>query len=216
MKVEKDKKRFINYIIIGATLSVMIWLGMEEYKDSQIKKEEIIYQTQNLSTLDIINEQEKKEDDKTKENSTKEVIYPKEQITNQYKGYQVAAKLEIPNIKLETYILEKYSIAALNISVTKFWGAEPNQIGNFCVAGHNFPNRNMFYNLKELKIGNQLFIIDNTVGKIEYEIYDIYKVPPEDISCLSQQTNEKREVTLITCTSDSEQRIIVKSRENCH
>ena len=58
-----------------------------------------------------------------------------------------------------------------------------------------------------------LYLIDNKVGKVTYEIYDIYKVVPEDVSCLSQETNGKKEVTLITCTSDSKMRIIVKSVE---
>ena len=139
--------------------------------------------------------------------------YDKEQIPKQYKGYDVAAKLEIPEINLETYILKRYSKNALNVSVTKFWGADPNQIGNFCVAGHNFQNKNMFHNLRNLKIGNQLTISDVSIGKVEYQIYDIYMVQPEDVSCLSQETKGKREVTLITCTTDSEKRIIVKARE---
>ena len=36
---------------------------------------------------------------------------------------------------------------------------------------------------------------------------------PEDISCLEQKTNEKKEITLITCTDDSKQRVIVKAKE---
>ena len=123
------------------------------------------------------------------------------------------AKLEIPNINLETYILKTYSTSALNISVTKFWGANPNTTGNFCVAGHNFKNKNMFHNLKNLNVGNHIFVIDNNIGKVEYEIFDIYKVVPEDVSCLAQNTNGKKEVTLITCTNDSLERIIVKARE---
>ncbi len=71
----------------------------------------------------------------------------------------------------------------------------------------------MFYNLKKLKIGNTLTISDNTIGKIEYEIYSIYNVFPEDVSPLSQETNGQREVTLITCTNDSKQRTIIKAKE---
>ena len=59
----------------------------------------------------------------------------------------------------------------------------------------------------------EITISDNEIGRIEYEIYEIYKVEPEDVSCLSQDTNETREVTLITCTNDSKKRIIVKARE---
>ena len=101
----------------------------------------------------------------------------------------------------------------LNISVVKFYGANPNEVGNFCIAGHNFKNKNMFKNLKKLSVGDNLFIIDNDIGRVEYEIFDIYKVSPNDVACLLQETNGKREVTLITCTNDSKERIIVKARE---
>lgn len=208
-KRKRKQKKIFNYIIIITIASIIIWVGLEEYKDSKIEEEtqelqknqEISYSTQNIGTSYTTNKQEKSK------------IYPKEEIINEYKGYTVAAKLRIPAIDLETYILEKYSIDALNVSVTKFWGAGANEIGNFCVAGHNFQNKNMFRNLKELEAGNRLTISDNHIGKIEYEIYNIYKVDPKDVSCLSQETKGKREVTLITCTSDSSQRIIVKARE---
>ena len=212
MKIKRKKpKKIINYIVIATTLGIMIWFSVQEYKDIQVKKQKIAqtessYQTQN---------HEKQQE----ENTSNPVItglakeYPKEEIPKQYKGYTVIAKLEIPEINLETYILKQYSKNALNLSVTKFWGADPNQIGNFCVAGHNFQNKNMFHNLRNLKIGNQLTLSDASIGKVEYQIYDIYMVKPEDVSCLSQETNGKREVTLITCTTDSEKRIIVKAKE---
>ena len=207
----KKQKKIINYIVIASTLGIIIWFSVQEYKDIQIKKQKMAqtespYQTQNIST-------------QNDEKQEKEVItgiakeYPKEEIPKQYKGYAVAAKLEIPEIKLQTYILKQYSKNALKVSVTKFWGADPNQIGNFCVAGHNFQNKNMFHNLRNLEIGNRLSISDESIGKVEYEIYDIYRVQPEDVNCLSQETNGKREVTLITCTTDSEKRIIVKAKE---
>ena len=85
--------------------------------------------------------------------------------------------------------------------------------GNFCVAGHNFKNKNMFHDLKDLQIGDNLFVIDNNIGKVEYEIYNIYKVLPEDVSCLSQETNGEKHITLITCTNNSKERIIVKAKE---
>ena len=71
----------------------------------------------------------------------------------------------------------------------------------------------MFHDLKDLNVGDNLFIIDNNIGRIEYEIYNIYKVLPDDVGCLSQETNGEKEVTLITCTNDSSKRIIVKAKE---
>lgn len=149
--------------------------------------------------------------------STKEMLlqnakHPLEnEVAKEWKGYDVIAKLEIPTIQLETYILKNYSEQALQVSVVKFWGTEPNEIGNFCVVGHNFQNNNMFKNLYKLKIGDTLFISDNENGKIEYKVNDIYTVFPEQTKCLSQKTNGKIETTLITCTKDSKERIIVKA-----
>lgn len=201
----KGKKKFIiNTILILIFLSSIGFVIVEKYKDTKIlEKETSGYEAQKVENQEII------EENIAQENK----IIEKENIIDEYKGYDVSAKLEIPKINLETYILKNYSENALKISVTKFWGADPNQIGNFCIAGHNFQNKNMFHNLKNLKIGDILYISDNKIGKIEYEIYNIYKVDPEDVSCLSQQTKGTKEVTLITCTTDSEKRIIVKARE---
>ncbi len=196
----KTKKRLINILLVIITFCVFTWLGIEEYKESDIKKGN--YKIQNVSTN--INNKEKEEIKKE---------YPKEEVALEYKGFDVLAKLEIPKIKLETYVLKTYSNESLNISVVKFWGAKPNTSGNFCIAGHNFKNENMFHNLKDLSVGDNLFVIDNDVGRVEYEIYNIYKVSPEDVSCLSQETEGEKEVTLITCTNDSSKRIIVKAKE---
>lgn len=201
----KNKKIVINILLVCIIIAIIIWLIIEEYKDKNIEQEnqQSAYKTESISTQEniIIAQIEPKRE------------YPKEQIEEKFKGYLVEAKLEIPKISLETYILKEYSIEALNVSVTKFWGASANEIGNFCVAGHNFKNRNMFYNLKNLKIGDAFFISDNNIGKIEYKIYNIYKVLPNDVSCLLQDTKGNREVTLITCTNDSKERIIIKAKE---
>ena len=230
MKKRKNSKVIISSILICIILCMLIWLCIEIYTDVKIKKKETTaqFETQNLSTqnsttqnlnLQKQNTQNSEKDQTTEEKQVNDTIqqttkqYPKEQIIEEYRGYTVTAKLEIPKIQLETYILQNYSVEALNISVTKFWGANPNEIGNFCVAGHNFQNKNMFRNLKNLEKGDRLFISDNKIGRLEYEIYDIYKVQPEDVSCLNQETGGNREVTLITCTKDSKHRIIVKARE---
>ncbi len=198
------KINIVNGIIIIITLGIIIWLGNEEYIENKIegnsnvpKVEKAKLTSINLNYLT---------------NNIVEKEYPKEEIITTYRGYEVCAKLEIPKIELETYVLSNYSTQALNISVTKFWGVDPNEIGNFCVAGHNFINKNMFRNLKKLDVGDKLYIIDNNIGKVEYEVYKIDKVSPKDVSCL-EQSNNNRETTLITCTNDSKQRIIVKAKE---
>ena len=71
----------------------------------------------------------------------------------------------------------------------------------------------MFSNLKKLEIGEKIYVTDNDIGEVEYTIYNIEKVIPENVECLDQDT-KNREVTLITCTSDSSLRIIVQAKEN--
>lgn len=201
MKKRKTKKSrtIINFILVILIFGIITYLRIENYSEENIKKSKN-YEVENVTTsTNNIKENEK--------------VYSKEEVIKEYKGYEVDSKLEIPKIELETYILKDFSKETLNISVTKFWGCKPNTIGNYCIAGHNFKNKNMFHNLKKLKRNDNLFIIDNKVGKVEYEVYDVYKVFPEDTSCLEQETNGKKEVTLITCTSDSEERIIVKATE---
>ena len=48
---------------------------------------------------------------------------------------------------------------------------------------------------------------------IDYEVYDIHTVAPSNTEDTTQKTNGRREVTLITCTDDSQQRVIVKCKE---
>ena len=199
------KKYIISIIILMTIISLMILLVIEKYQDTKIpvREQQITSIENNIEENTII---------VSKQNTNKQKEYPKEEIIQEYKGYDVCAKLEIPSIKLETYVLKNYSVQALNISVTKFWGANPNQIGNFCIAGHNFKNSNMFSNLKKLEIGEKIYVTDNDIGEVEYTIYNIEKVIPENVECLDQDT-KNREVTLITCTSDSSLRIIVQAKE---
>ncbi len=203
---EGMKKVLIFIFFIFTIFFMVIYNFIKLHSKKQIEEKERTNQAKEINKeLEVINVPIKENVNETK--------YPKEQIIEEYKGYTVCAKLEIPNIKLETYILKNYSIKALNVSVTKFWGVDPNETGNCCIAGHNFKNKNMFRNLKKLKIGDKFTISDNNIGKVEYEIFDIYTVFPKDTSCLNPETENQKEVTLITCTNDSEKRIIVKAKE---
>lgn len=46
-----------------------------------------------------------------------------------------------------------------------------------------------------------------------YSIYNIYETKIDDISCTSQETNNRREITLVTCNNANGNRIIVKAKE---
>lgn len=145
--------------------------------------------------------------------TTKNIENQEKIVEEEYEGYKVAAFLEIPTINLKTNILEEYSTSGLAKCASKFWGTNANEVGNFCIAGHNYKKPNMFTNVYKLKSGDILYLTDNKNGRVKYVVYDIYKVKPENTNSLSQKTNGKREITLITCTANAKQRIIVKAKE---
>ena len=129
-----------------------------------------------------------------------------------YKGYVVSAKLYIPKINLNTYVLDDKSDEAMWICPTKYYGPEPNEEGNYCIAAHNYDRKNMFNHIIELEIGDTIYLSDNRNGTVAYEVYDIYKAIPTNTEALLQNTNGKAEITLITCSDYSSKRIIVKCR----
>lgn len=208
---KRYKKNFVDIFSVTVILGIILGVSINEYEENDVVKNQNKYEAEKT----IIENYENKSTalNEITNNTIKEKLeYPKEEVLENYNGYLVCAKLEIPVISLETYVLSEYSTQNLNVSVTKFFGPNPNEIGNFCVAGHNFRNNNMFKNLKKVEIGDEIFLIDNKVGKVKYIVYEIDKVFPNDVSCLEQNT-EVREITLITCTSDSKKRIIVKAKE---
>lgn len=153
---------------------------------------------------EIIEEQENKEEEKEEEY----VNMPRE-----LKGYKVIGKLEIPKIKLSTYILDHTDKKTLKVSITKLYGPNVNEVGNFCMAGHNYRNNKMFGGIKKLEEGDKI-VLTNPYGKsITYEVYENYQTDPKDVSSLSQETMGEREITMITCTAGAIKRVIVKAVE---
>lgn len=80
----------------------------------------------------------------TEETENGEVV---QTIDAELGGYKVIGIIKIPEIELEYPILEKTNTESLNISITKFWGNEINEIGNVTLAGHNnFSRSNVWEN----------------------------------------------------------------------
>lgn len=136
-----------------------------------------------------------------------------EPVNIQYNGFDVVGIIEIPSINIKYPIINKTNDTTMKYSITKFSGGEINSIGNFTVAGHNNLNGTMFGKVKRLKIGDQIKLTDLYNNTVTYEIFDIYSVDPNDVSCLNSVEENTREVTLITCTNGHLKRLITKARE---
>lgn len=135
------------------------------------------------------------------------------QINQEIDGHKVIGIIKIPKINLEYPILETTNKNTLNLSITKFWGNQINEIGNVTLAGHNNLNGTMFGKIKKLEVGDIIELTDIQNVVIQYQIFKTYVIDPNDISCILPEQKAVREVTLITCTNGNKNRFIVKARE---
>lgn len=142
-----------------------------------------------------------------------------QRTTNSGYTYSTIATISIPKINLNYPIIQGESGTAeeveelLKISPCKYWGCKPNEIGNFCIVGHNYRNSRFFSKVPTLVVGDIIEIMDLSKRTIKYTVYDKYTVDPSDTNCTTQLTGGKKEVTIITCTDDSKQRVVVKCKE---
>lgn len=208
-----QKKRYLKLIMI---FSIIIFFSLSLIQSNDMKTKEQISNT--MKTNQIGKEMVKTQEKENKNEIEKQIKKDEEnnkiannEIPSKYNGYPVIAKLEIEKINLDTLVLKEHNKQTLATSVTKFFGANPNEIGNFCIAGHNYITKNMFHNLKKVNVGDKIKLTDLTGRSINYKVYKKSTVLPNETQCLSQKTNGRTELTLITCTTDSSKRIVIKA-----
>ncbi len=131
-----------------------------------------------------------------------------------YKGYTMLGKIEIPAIQLNLPVLDRATASSMEVSVGVAYGPGLNQVGNTVIMGHNYRNGTFFANLYKLKLGDLIYITDNSGTKIKYTIYNMYETPASDFSYASRDTAGKREISLSTCTDDVQNRIIIWAKED--
>lgn len=130
------------------------------------------------------------------------------------KKYETIGVVSIPKINITYPILSKTSDALMKVAPCKFHGGNPNEVGNLCIVAHNYRRKNVFFSdVPDLAVGDIVEITDLSQRTLQYEVYDIHTVIPDNVDDTTQKTNGRKEVTLITCTDNSEQRVIVRCRE---
>lgn len=153
------------------------------------------------------------EEDDNRIINTEQVSSTVEYTTSEGISYSVEAILNIPRLGINYPVISEWSEELLKISVNKYWGPKPNEVGNYCIVGHNYKSGKMFGNLPAITNGDIIELTDMTGRTIKYSVYDRYQVNPTDTACTSQLTGGKKELTLITCKEYGQQRLVVKARE---
>ena len=223
---------FLSVFLVCVLVSLCIYAEYDRNKSEEVSQELLSEFNQDVTDISeksdiliaVLDETEDSEGDVVsvveeppKETTVNNNVAVKK--TNEGFNYITVASISIPKISVnysiiagETGSLEETE-SLLKISPTKFWGPNPNEVGNFCVVAHNYRNSKFFSKVPTLQNGDIIEITDSSNRTINYEVYNKYEVVPEDTSCLDQVTNGKKEITLITCTNDSKMRVIVKARE---
>lgn len=210
----------INFICFkfSKTISIMICIILLEIILLGIQNQETARGKEFNKSNIILNKEDKNnipctatEKDESKEVTQEKIEKQSRVIPEKLKEFEIIGKLEIPKLKLEKYILKENNSKALKASVVKLEGPELNEIGNFCIAGHNY--NKMFRDIKNLEKNDKIILTDIYGKSITYQVYDNYKTSPKDISCLSQDTELEKEVTLITCNTGANKRVIIKAVE---
>ncbi len=184
-------------------------------KTNQISKNEKIQENDEPEILQIMQYEEPPEEyEEIKEE-------PKVQAFTASNGqvYDKIGTVKIPSLDIEYPILANYTEDLLKISVTRYWGGEPNEVGNLCILGHNYKNSKFFGKLPNIQKNAIIQITDLKERTLEYTVYETKVVDPSDNTCTSQLTNGHKEVTLITCYYENAKgkatkRFIAKARAN--
>ena len=132
---------------------------------------------------------------------------------NNNQDFFVIGSIQIPSIKIDYPILSDTNDELLKIAPCRFYGPYPNKEGNLCIAGHNYDDSRFFSNLHKLELGDKINIYDATSSLTTYHVYKKYETNKSDTSCTSQDTNGKKEITLVTCNNFNNNRLIVKAKE---
>ena len=199
------KKRILDVIllIIGIVIIITIILIATKY----------IGNFENEKEMTNIVEQIKSTDLELPNNNVIDIETNNTEAEIEIDGYKVLGIIRIPKIDLEYPILNETNKISMKKSITKFWGPNLNTVGNLTLAGHNNKDGTMFGKVKKLNIGDIIEIEDLYKNTVKYEIFDMYVIEPNDVSCVESVDANTKEVTLITCTNGNKNRLITKARE---
>ena len=221
----KRKKMLYKIQFILSILVVVVLSSYYAYSEYEQRKSEKI-------SKDLLNNWSSANDGKTVEDDVlvialndKATEIPQEVVTEKKNNavvytaasgatYTIDAILNIPSLEINYPVLSDTSDELLKISLNKFWGCGPNEVGNYCIVGHNYDGKDiLFGKLNRIKNGDIVELEDSSGRKVSYKVYNIFIVEPSDVACTSQLTNGKREMTLITCAEGGRRRLVVKCRE---
>lgn len=126
---------------------------------------------------------------------------------------KVLGKITIPSLNIDYIILDEVSDENLDISISKVTGPDIHQPGNLVLAGHNMKNGSFFGKLNKANASTIIYLQNNSNITQKYKVEKMYTVKDTDLKPLEQNNTSDKLLTLITCTSNSTERLIVVAEQ---
>lgn len=207
--MDKGEKKLICFLLIGIIIGSSILIFKIK---SEAKYDEALYNEIYSEYEEMLATENKSYSDEDEKNAVKidNTVYMN--VNSKGQKYRVAGQINIPKIGVNYPIVYETTEEYLKIAPTKLSGPDINELGNVCIVGHNYKNKQFFSRLSELESNDKIYLLDNKGKSVSYFVYDKYEVSETDLSCTNQNTNGEIEATLITCTKKKDNRLVVKCR----
>ena len=117
---------------------------------------------------------------------------------------------EIPELDIKVPVMDGTDNEVLSVAAGHFPETGRVGFGNYCIAGHSSTiYAEIFNDLKNIEIGAELYLYDNDTNKTcyTYEVTEKFIVNPEETWILGDF--EDNRITIVTCTDDGTQRMVV-------
>lgn len=116
--------------------------------------------------------------------------------------------IEIPDLHIKAPVLEGTELSVLSQGAGHFTGTGAVGKGNYCIAGHSSVIYKEYFNqLKYAQPEMLLYLYDIQKNAYVYTIRESFIVNPDETWILNDFDDDR--VTLVTCTDDGSQRLII-------
>lgn len=127
---------------------------------------------------------------------------------NRFHDLPTIGVISIPDVSLKLPIIQGLDDESLAVGAGTMHPDQRMGEGNYALAGHYLRNATaLFGPLHEIEIGTTIYLQDET-QTYEYVVTSLETVSPERVDVLDDTSTPT--ITLITCTFDTTERLIVK------
>lgn len=127
---------------------------------------------------------------------------------HKYKLMKENAVIEISSVDIKAPVLEGTDKEILREGAGHFKDTGGFGNGNYCIAAHSSVIYKEYFNsLKKVDIGTEILLYDKDKNKYRYKVSEKFIVEPDETWILKDFGDDR--VTLITCTDDGTQRLVV-------